>query len=52
MADYTAQADSKVAQKMQFELIGNKLIGYFIEWCDTPHQRQSGVAYKDAIIFL
>jgi hypothetical protein len=46
----TAQAVSKVAQKMQFELLGNKLIGYFIEWCDTPHQRQSGVAYKDAII--
>jgi len=48
--NYTAQAVSKVAQKMQFELLGNRLIGYFIEWCDTPHQRQSGVAYADAII--
>ena len=47
---HTAQAVSKVAQKMQYELSGGELISYFIEWCDAPHQRRSGVAYSDAII--
>ena len=31
-------------------MLGTKLMGYFIEWCETHNPRVAGVAYEDAVI--
>ena len=43
----TAQAISRVSSSVQKELIGNKLMPYFIEWCSTDSPRTKGVSYLD-----
>ena len=40
---------SKLSAALQTELLGNKLISYFIEWCETPTPRVAGVAYLDTL---
>ena len=35
----TAKALSRVAARLQSELLGNTLLKYFIEWCATPESR-------------
>ena len=46
----TAQTISKVSTKLQYELLGNKLVPYFIEWCSTDMQRVPGCAYADCCV--
>ena len=43
----TAQAISKVSSGVQRELLANKLMPYFVEWCRTESPRTKGVAYLD-----
>ena len=45
----TAQATAKVGSQLQVELMQNKLISFFIQWCDTPMVRSKGVCYEDAV---
>ena len=47
---YTAQTVSKVNKSIQDELMGTKLMGYFIEWCQRPTKRIKGNAYQDAAV--
>ncbi|CAK0802819.1 unnamed protein product [Prorocentrum cordatum] len=46
----TAQTVSKVSTKLQYELLGNKLVPYFIEWCSTDMQRVPGCACADCCV--
>ena len=46
----TAQTISKVSTKLQYELLGNKLVPYFIEWCSTDMQRVPGCAHADCCV--
>ena len=39
-----------MSSSLQTELLGNKLISYFIEWCETPFVGTPGVAYTDCVI--
>ena len=40
----------KVGSHLQHELMGRKLIAYYVEWCDTPFKRARGVTYNDTIV--
>ncbi|CAK0885110.1 unnamed protein product, partial [Prorocentrum cordatum] len=46
----TAQTISKVSTKLQYDLLGNKLVPYFIEWCSTDMQRVPGCACADCCV--
>ncbi|CAK0905471.1 unnamed protein product [Prorocentrum cordatum] len=45
-----AQTISKVPTKLQYELLGNKLVPYCIEWCSTDMQRVPGCACADCCV--
>jgi hypothetical protein len=47
---FTAQAVSKVNKAMQEEILGAKLMSYYIEWCSTDKQRVCGICYTDAVV--
>ena len=44
---YVAQGMSRVGLQIQRELLDEKIINYFIEWCETPSQKAPAVAYED-----
>eukprot|EP00959_Pyramimonas_sp_CCMP1952_P044474 929407-Pyramimonas_sp.AAC.1 len=41
---------SKVSNKLQFELLGNNLVPYFIERCPSEPPRTSGTVYADCCV--
>lgn len=43
----TAGAISKVSSQLQYELLGGKIIPYFVEWCRTDMPRVKGVCFQD-----
>ena len=45
-----AKALSRVGLQIQNELLGEKLIGYVIEWCETEAQMQPGCCYADTCV--
>ncbi len=47
---YTAIAISRMSAQLQQELLGGKLIPYFIEWCSTDTAKVKGVAFLDCCI--
>ncbi len=47
---YTAQALSRIGLSIQKELLGERLIAYVIEWCETESRMQPGCCYRDASI--
>jgi hypothetical protein len=42
-----AQSVAKIAYQLQNELMGQKLIQYFVEWCQTPDCRVKGICFED-----
>ena len=44
---YVAQGMSRVGLQIQKELLDEKIINYFIEWCETPSPKSPAVAYED-----
>ena len=42
-----AQSVSKISFQLQNELMGQKLIQYFVEWCSTPDCRVKGICFED-----
>ena len=47
---FTARALSRIGLSIQKELLGEQLISYLIEWCETPTQKVPGVCYRDTSI--
>ena len=45
-----SNAVARMGGSMQQQLLGKTLISYYSEWCDTPCEKQPGIAYKDTII--
>ena len=48
---YQAKCIAKTGHNLQVQLLGNKLIPFYIEWCSTPKPSVKGVAHPD-IAFL
>ncbi len=46
----TAENISRLGLQIQKELMGERLIAYIVEWCETPDVRRPGVAYQDTCI--
>ena len=41
---------SRLGLQLQKALLEEKIIAFVVEWCETPHRKNAGVAYKDTCI--
>lgn len=42
----------KLSPAIEQELMGRKLITYYIEWCSTPRRHKPGLAFRDSCVVM